>query len=361
MGWLPAFDRCAAIELGERLRDLHPPRRPGGVEPLPPARPRPIPDACASNPPPTREGRCFATTRSRDRRMRATTGSRSSANTTASASGYLHTQLAVDDQLDVAAPRGAFVLDRSDVPVLLISAGIGATPVLAMFARTRGRATRTARSGGSMAARCGRDHSFASEAHALLAYLPNVRRSHLLQPPRHPTIGEGRDYDRTSRLTASEVADLDPPPSAEAYLCGPRRFMDEISAGLAGLGLDPSRIHTEPFGPAPGGDARHRLDTGTHAPSARRPTRNRSNDRVRPQQPRHPVEQRLRESPRTRRSLRRSRPVVLANKHLPQLRDAPNRRRDLDYNPEPVEPPADGSAFICFARNRAATWCSTCE
>ena len=57
-------------------------------------------------------------------------------------SGYLHTRLAVGDQLDVAAPRGTFILDQTDAPVLLISAGIGATPVLAMLqalaARARG-------------------------------------------------------------------------------------------------------------------------------------------------------------------------------------------------------------------------------
>ena len=49
------------------------------------------------------------------------------------ASGYLHTRLAVGDQLDIAAPRGTFILDQTHAPVLLISAGIGATPVLAML------------------------------------------------------------------------------------------------------------------------------------------------------------------------------------------------------------------------------------
>jgi MOSC domain-containing protein YiiM len=49
------------------------------------------------------------------------------------ASGYLHGRLAVGDQLDIAAPRGTFILDQSKAPVLLISAGIGATPVLAML------------------------------------------------------------------------------------------------------------------------------------------------------------------------------------------------------------------------------------
>ena len=49
------------------------------------------------------------------------------------ASGYLHSRLAVGDQLDIAAPRGTFILDATHAPVLLISAGIGATPVLAML------------------------------------------------------------------------------------------------------------------------------------------------------------------------------------------------------------------------------------
>src|SRR5262249_39855078 len=48
-------------------------------------------------------------------------------------SGYLHSRLAVGDRVDIAAPRGTFLLDRTDAPVLLISAGIGATPVLAML------------------------------------------------------------------------------------------------------------------------------------------------------------------------------------------------------------------------------------
>src|SRR3954454_17532122 len=49
------------------------------------------------------------------------------------ASGYLHTHLAVGDQLDIAAPRGTFILVRTHAPVLLIIAGIGSTPVLAML------------------------------------------------------------------------------------------------------------------------------------------------------------------------------------------------------------------------------------
>src|SRR4029453_11954977 len=90
------------------------------------------------------------------------------------ASGYLHAGLAVGDQLDVAAPRGTFILDRGQAPVLLISAGIGATPVLAMLhALAQEHSEREI--WWLHGARSGRDHAFAGEARALLAALPNVR------------------------------------------------------------------------------------------------------------------------------------------------------------------------------------------
>jgi ferredoxin-NADP reductase/MOSC domain-containing protein YiiM len=165
-------------------------------------------------------------------------------------SGSLHTRLAVGDQLDVAAPRGSFILDRTHAPVLLISAGIGATPVLAML-----HALAEEHSDREVwwlhGARSRRGHAFATEARTLLASLPNVRTRVYYSSPGSDDR-EGRDFDRAGRLTASVLAELEPPRNAEAYLCGPTRFMEEISAGLAAIGLDASHIHTEPFGPAPG-------------------------------------------------------------------------------------------------------------
>src|SRR5215217_5866344 len=166
------------------------------------------------------------------------------------ASGYLHTRLAIGDEIEVAAPRGTFILDRTDAAVLLISAGIGATPVLAML-----QALAEEHSEREIwwlhGARSGRDHSFATEARALLASLPNARARVYYSRP-GPNDREGRDFDSAGRLSAALLAELDPPRDAEAYLCRPAPFMEEISAGLAGMGLDALRIHTEPFGPAPG-------------------------------------------------------------------------------------------------------------
>jgi ferredoxin-NADP reductase/MOSC domain-containing protein YiiM/ferredoxin len=166
------------------------------------------------------------------------------------ASGYLYTRLSVGDQLDIAAPRGTFILDRTDAPVLLVSAGVGATPVLAML-----QALAQAHSDREVwwlhGARNGVEHSFAAEVEALLALLPNSRKYVCYSRP-GPHDVEGRGFDGVGRLTWSVVAGLKPPRDAQAYLCGPAPFMDEISAGLSSAGIEASHIHTEPFGSTPG-------------------------------------------------------------------------------------------------------------
>ncbi len=165
-----------------------------------------------------------------------------------SASGYLCTRLSVGEQIDIAAPRGTFILDRTHAPVLLVSAGIGATPVLAML-QALAQEHSDRETWWLHGARNGHEHSFAAEAKALLASLPNARSYVYYSRPRRDDV-KGRDFDGTGHLTASVLAELEPPSDAQAYLCGPAPFMDEISAGLASLGIEASRLHTEPFGPA---------------------------------------------------------------------------------------------------------------
>jgi ferredoxin-NADP reductase/MOSC domain-containing protein YiiM len=265
------------------------------------------------------------------------------------ASGYLHTRLTVEDQLDIAAPRGTFILDQTPAPVLLISAGIGATPVLAML-----QALAQARSDREIwwlqGARNARAHPFAAEARGLLASLPNARAHVYYSHPGQNDV-EGRDFDTAGRLTAPRLAELNPPPDAQAYLCGPTAFMDELSAGLAALGFDASRIHTEPFGPAAS------QTPGIAATPARAP---------------HPPTGQPANGPtiafarsdltipwksdyRTLLELAESCDVPVrwsCRTGVCQTCETTLIAGNVDYNPDPVEPPTDGSVFICCSQPR---------
>ncbi len=265
------------------------------------------------------------------------------------ASGYLHTRLAVGDQLDVAAPRGTFILDRTHAPVLLISAGIGATPVLAML-----QALAQEHSDREIwwlhGARNGREHSFATEAQALLASLPNANSRVYYSHPGADDL-EGRDFDTPGRLTAPILAELAPPHDAEAYVCGPTPFMDQISAGLAAIGIEASRIRTEPFGPAPG------VTPGIAATPARAP---------------HPPTGKPGSGPKIE-FARSDLAIPWSSDYgsvleLAEACDVPVRwscrtgvchecettliAGDVDYSPDPVEPPAEGSLLICCSQPR---------
>ena len=265
------------------------------------------------------------------------------------ASGYLHTRLAVGDQLDIAAPRGTFILDQTDGPVLLMSAGIGATPVLAMLqALVQERSKREI--WWLHGARNGREHPFAAEARALLASLPSTR-AHVYYSHPDPDDLEGRDFDSAGRLDASGLATLEPPSDAAAYLCGPTGFMDDLSAGLAALGFDASRIHTEVFGPAAS------MTPGIAAAPARPP---------------HPPSGPPGSGP-TIAFARSDLTIPWSTDYgtllqLAESCDVPVRwscrtgvcqtcetaliAGDVDYSPDPVEPPTDGSVFICCSQPR---------
>src|SRR5207248_2390070 len=148
-----------------------------------------------------------------------------------------------------AAPRGTFTLEPGDSPVLLISAGVGATPVLAMLHALAGGAGSGREVWWLHGARNGAQEPFAAESRSLLARLPGGHR-HVCYSRPGPGDAEGRDYQTPGRLSASVLTALDLPRDAQAYICGPAAFMADVSAGLAGLGI--GRVHTEIFGATPG-------------------------------------------------------------------------------------------------------------
>jgi ferredoxin-NADP reductase/MOSC domain-containing protein YiiM/ferredoxin len=161
-------------------------------------------------------------------------------------SAYLHEHVKVGDLLDVAAPRGTFVLRPGTRPVVLISAGVGATPVLAMLHALVNE--RTARPVWWLhGARSREEHAFASEANALLAALPE---SHRLIAYSRPLDAEapGIDHDITRRLDLAALESAGVPADADYYLCGPDGFMQAIGSALTARGVPPERVATEAFG-----------------------------------------------------------------------------------------------------------------
>ena len=239
------------------------------------------------------------------------------------ASGYLHTRLAVGDRLDIAAPRGTFILDRTHAPVLLISAGIGATPVLAML-----QALAQERSDREVwwlhGARNGREHPFAAEARGLLASLPNVR-AHVYYSRPGPDDLEARDYDTAGRLTASRARRAEATPRCPGLHVRAHSLheRDQREPGRSGVRCLPHPHRAVRAGSGP--DAGDRGDARAGTPPTRRPARRRPDDRVRPQRPHDPLEQRLRHPARARRVLRRTRPLVMPHRRLPHLRDDAHR------------------------------------
>jgi ferredoxin-NADP reductase/MOSC domain-containing protein YiiM len=228
--------------------------------------------------------------------------------------------------LETAAPRGEFTLAEGTGPVLLISAGIGVTPVLAMLhdLATRGVDREV---WWLHAARSPLEHALAAEAHALLASLPGSRE-HVVYTT------------ESGRLTEAKLKALSLPPDATAYICGPTTFMTDMRAALTALGV--SDIHTELFG------ALAPLNPGL------------TNVTTRPPHPGPPGDGPLVTFARSGVTT----PFVTNNVlELAEACDVPARwscrtgvchncvtpllSGEITYSPTPLEPPPDGQVLIC--------------
>jgi ferredoxin-NADP reductase/MOSC domain-containing protein YiiM/ferredoxin len=267
-------------------------------------------------------------------------------------SQYIHSRLHSGETVEVAAPRGTFTLASGTTPVLLVSGGVGATPVLAMLHALA--AERSARQVWWLqAARNGAARPFAAESAALLAGLP-AARSHVCLSHPDPTDEPGRDFDSAGRLSADLLRRLDLPPDADAYLCGPSAFLTDVTAALVAAGVAPARIRTEIFGSTAG------LTPGIEPVPARPP---------------HPPPGPVGDGPADDGpgvSFVRSdltvpwRDAYGSLLDLAEACDVPTRwscrtgvchncesgllSGRVRYSPEPVEPPAAGNVLICSAR-----------
>jgi ferredoxin-NADP reductase/MOSC domain-containing protein YiiM/ferredoxin len=163
------------------------------------------------------------------------------------ASTFLHNHLAVGDGLDTSAPRGNFTLQPGDGTVVLLSAGIGATPVLAML-HALASATSPREVWWLYGARNSNEHPFAQEARELLKALAHSR-SYIAYSRPNPEDRLGKDYDEAGHLNVRLFDQLGVPRDADFYLCGPPPFLRDLTTGLRAWGVAASKLHTEIFGP----------------------------------------------------------------------------------------------------------------
>ncbi|MFI0820926.1 globin domain-containing protein [Streptomyces sp. NPDC021098] len=155
-------------------------------------------------------------------------------------SGHLHEHLREGDVISVSAPYGDLVLDATDTPLLLASAGIGCTPIVAMLEDLVDR--------GHQAPVVAVHADRSPAAHALRADQERLVTK-LAQGSAHVWYErpvDGWPAERTGRVDLSGV---EIPEGVHAYLCGPLGFMRSVRAQLLERGVRPSDIHYEVFGP----------------------------------------------------------------------------------------------------------------
>jgi ferredoxin-NADP reductase/MOSC domain-containing protein YiiM len=261
---------------------------------------------------------------------------------------YLRDHVRVGDTLDVSSPRGSFILQTDEKPIVLLSAGIGATPVLAMLhALAAARSTR--RVLWLHSARDRQHHPFASEVRSLMHELTNGS-SYVCYSRPEVSDKIGEDYDAAGHLSRSVFDTIGLPRESDVYLCGPTRFMTDMKEALAAFGVAPERIHVEIF------NGSESLTPGVVGAVARAP---------------HLPKDEMNAGPRV--SFARSGIAAHWNAshyqsilELAEACDVPVRwscrtgvchncesglvSGEIVYGPEPLEKPADGNLLVCCSQ-----------
>jgi len=158
---------------------------------------------------------------------------------------YLQERVRIGDTLDVSAPRGSFILQSGTEPIVLLSAGIGATPVVAMLhALASERSTR--RVWWIHSARDRNHHPFADEVRQLMLAIPNGHQYVCYSRP-GPDDTIAKDFDTAGHLSATVFEAVGVSRDADVYICGPTGFIRAMKEALATFGVGSDRCHVELF------------------------------------------------------------------------------------------------------------------
>jgi ferredoxin-NADP reductase/MOSC domain-containing protein YiiM len=264
------------------------------------------------------------------------------------AGSYLREHLRVGDRLEVSSPRGSFVLQPGERPIVLLSAGIGATPVLAMLhALAAAQSTRQVL--WLHTARDGQHHAFAGEVRRLMGALANGR-SYICYTKPESIDKTGENFDATGRFSRAVFDGLGLPRDADVYLCGPNQFMADMKEALTASGVAPGRIHFEIFN---GGESRTPGVVGAVARAPHPPSNEASAG---------PLVSFARSGISTHWDASRYASIL----EMAEACDVPVRwacrtgvchncesglvSGTVAYDPEPLDKPADGNLLVCCSR-----------
>jgi ferredoxin-NADP reductase/predicted pyridoxine 5'-phosphate oxidase superfamily flavin-nucleotide-binding protein len=169
-------------------------------------------------------------------------------------SQYLHDHAATGDEIEARAPLGDFVVDPHEIrPLVLLAAGVGITPLLAMLREVVYEGLRTRRVRQTFfihAARTLAERAFGSELQELVERADGaVVAVRILSQP-EPTAVLGNDHDVQGRIDLPLLKALLPFDDFDFYLCGPSAFAQDLYDGLRAMHIADERIHAEQFGPS---------------------------------------------------------------------------------------------------------------
>ena len=161
-------------------------------------------------------------------------------------SSFLRTQVREGTVLDVSAPRGSFTLRPGENSVVLLSAGVGATPVMSMLhALVAEKSKREI--WWIYGARNSVDHPFAGESRSLLQQLSRGRRYVVYSRP-GASDQLGLDFDASGHIDSALLEKIGVSTNSDFYLCGPPSFLENMREGLRNWGVPAKNVHTEIFG-----------------------------------------------------------------------------------------------------------------
>lgn len=157
----------------------------------------------------------------------------------------MHDNIQIGDTIEITEPLGKFILKDSKKPLVLLSGGIGITPMMSMLYKAveEDRDIIFVQAVLNSTA-----HTFKNEIDSIKKEHSNVKTAIFYQTPLE-SDQKGKDYDFEGVVT-KEWMEENLPKDGEFYFCGPLGFMKHIYNTLKGMGISEENINYEMFGPS---------------------------------------------------------------------------------------------------------------